>query len=537
MIPLILGLLMLALPVQSEPTLEQLSNIHLDKTQIYSVRDISLNRDVFSISLNRGTIAFTEGLGGHVTGAVFVGSGDILAITPDPVEKQQLFRYTKSALLNEHFESAVFRFTDGTYEEILKQYRSHAQEQPDPADVEEVLRWESELQRRAAYLNDRILADLIGTRRPFFLAQIEGAHLGWFDAVYDERRVEEVFVQQNTSLAALPIVWMSFHKRSQVRNPADVAHEDKSVFDPVSAGTDGTLRLRLKADGERVLGLPISAAGLTHVTLEDGTVLPFVAGTEDVAVVLPAPTRSGTEIIVKTEYSPETVVPAPRTRSPDALVPAGYRDQWIVEGLAGYAAAVADRTVLEQARQQLLEQSPEGGSYESRGPVSIGFRMAQPRTTLGYATALRNKSLWILHMLRHVIQPDDKDPVFGRFLEDIVMQSRGKSISTYDVMSIAEKHAGKPLDWFFEAWVFGTGVPSYEVSHKVEPSADGFVVSGNITQSGVPDVFEVPVPVYADGSLLGMVTVSNLGGEFRFVVPNKPQQILIDPKDTILTAN
>ena len=163
--------------------------------------------------------------------------------------------------------------------------------------------------------------------------------------------------------------------------------------------------------------------------------------------------------------------------------------------------------------------------------------MAQPRTTPGYATALRNKSIWILHMLRHVIQPDDKDPVFGRFLEDIVMQARGKSISTYDVMSIAEKHAGKSLDWFFEAWVFGTGVPSYEVSHKVEPSADGFVVSGNITQSGVPDVFEIPVPVYADDSLLGMVTVSNLGGEFRFVVPYKPQQILIDPKDTLLTAN
>ena len=135
------------------------------------------------------------------------------------------------------------------------------------------------------------------------------------------------------------------------------------------------------------------------------------------------------------------------------------------------------------------------------------------------------------------MQPDDKDSVFGRFLEDIVMQSRSMSISTYDVMSIAEMHAGKPLDWFFEAWVFGTGVPSYEVSHQVEPSSDGFVVSGNITQSGVPDVFEIPVPVYADDSLLGMVPVSNLGGEFRFVVPNKPQQILIDPKDTILTAN
>src|SRR5688572_24242738 len=105
-----------AMPVQKDATFDRLSAIRLDKSQIYSVRDITLNRDVLSISLNRGAIAFTEAIDGKVTGAVFIGSGDILAIPPDPIEKRQLFRYTKAALLTERFETAIFRFTDETLE-------------------------------------------------------------------------------------------------------------------------------------------------------------------------------------------------------------------------------------------------------------------------------------------------------------------------------------------------------------------------------------------------------------------------------------
>src|SRR5204863_3893704 len=132
-------------PAEADAMLAQLSKIRLDKKQIYSVRNITLTRDVLSISLNRGVLAFTEALDGKVTGAVFLGNGDILAIPPNAVEKQQLFRYTKSALLNEHFETAVFRFTDGTFDEILKQYRAHAEEPVDADAISNLLRWESEI--------------------------------------------------------------------------------------------------------------------------------------------------------------------------------------------------------------------------------------------------------------------------------------------------------------------------------------------------------------------------------------------------------
>jgi hypothetical protein len=522
-----------------EATITQLSGIRLDRAQVYSVRDITISRDVFSITLNRGTLAFTEALDGRVTGAVFMGSGDILAIPPDAIEKRQLFRYTNSALLSERFETAVFRFTDATYDEILKQHRTHASDAPDAADVDHILRWDAEIQRRSAFLNDRILADLVSSRtQPFFLAQIEGTRLGWFDAIYDERRAEEVMAQQNRTTGG-SVVWMSFNKRSESRDPAAFAHENKSTFDITSVNEGGTqLRLKFRVDGERVFPIPTTSS-VTRVALDNGTVLPFISGRDHVAIVLPTLSRADEQVTLNIEYGPEAGVGRPiRPVTPLGVVtPASYRDEWIVQGLLAYASASSNPNLLVQSRDELLAESPQGGSYESLGPLWIGLRAIQPDPGPAARAAFRGKSMWVMHMLRHLLQGDRPEPVFASLLDEMFSQFGTKPISTFDFKKLAEKHAGKSLDWFFDSWVFGTGVPSYTVSSTIDTSPNGFVVSGAITQSGVPDTFEIFVPVYGDDKLLGNVMVSSSGGEFRFVTRNRPQQVLIDPEKTILTRN
>jgi hypothetical protein len=438
--------------------------------------------------------------------------------------------------LSERFETAIFRFTDATWEDVLKEYRRGAPETVDPADVEALLRWESELQRRGAFLNERILADLIGSKaHPFFLAQIEGSQLGWFDAVYDERRTEEVFIQQNTAAFAAPLVWASFNKRSESRDPAATALEDKSLFEIVASDSDaGLVRLKVKGDGDRVFELAVPSAGISQVNL-DGTSIPFTASGGRLTVILPRPGRAGSEIALGIEVPVESrqAFFSRFTNRANSLLPASYRDEWIVEGLANYAAALSDPTILPLARDQLLAASPEGGSNESLGPVWIGFRMIQPRTGPG-AGALRNKSIWVLYMLMDVMRRDERDPAFGRFVDEVLKEGQGKRTSTFDLKRLAEKHAGKPLDWFFDSWVFGTGIPSYAISSKVEAVSNGFVISGEITQSGVPESFEMQVPVYADDTLLGNVMVSGDRSEFQFTSRTMPQQILLDPKRTIL---
>jgi aminopeptidase N len=227
-------------------------------------------------------------------------------------------------------------------------------------------------------------------------------------------------------------------------------------------------------------------------------------------------------------------LPARLVDSTGALIPAGYRDQWIIEAFARYPFALSNPVGLARARERLLAESPEGGSFESLGPVWLGFRLMQPATHPGYSDAFSGKSVWILHMLRQVLQREGGASAFANMVDEIQRDYRSKPFSTFDLKRLAEKHAGKPLDWFFESWVFGTGIPAYTVEFKVEPAPAGFVISGNIAQSGVPDTFEMPVPVYADDIYLGHVTVSSDGGEFRFVTPTKPEEVLVDPRNTLL---
>src|SRR2546426_10644959 len=104
-------------PGEADEILAQLSKIRLAKKQIYNVRDITIRRDVLTVALNRGVIAFLEPVHGKVTGAVFIGSGEIVAIPPDPIEKQQIYKFTGTPILNETFETAGFLFTPRTYQE------------------------------------------------------------------------------------------------------------------------------------------------------------------------------------------------------------------------------------------------------------------------------------------------------------------------------------------------------------------------------------------------------------------------------------
>jgi hypothetical protein len=94
------------------------------------------------------------------------------------------------------------------------------------------------------------------------------------------------------------------------------------------------------------------------------------------------------------------------------------------------------------------------------------------------------------------------------------------------------------MEWFFEDWVRGTGVPHYRVEFSVHHSEKGFVVRGKLFQHGVARSFVAPVPLYTSGagkpSLLGVVVAAGPETAFHFTTQTAPNKILIDPHMTIL---
>jgi aminopeptidase N len=98
------------------------------------------------------------------------------------------------------------------------------------------------------------------------------------------------------------------------------------------------------------------------------------------------------------------------------------------------------------------------------------------------------------------------------------------------------------LDWFFNEWVYETGIPTYKLQSSVKQlSSKSFLVQGTITQTGVSSDFEMLVPVVAEvgkdkKANLGRVPVSEDGGRFKFTTTERPKRVAID-EDNLLAIS
>jgi hypothetical protein len=459
-------------PGEADGILAQLSKIRLDKKQVHSIRDLTLRRDVMSVSLTRGLIAFTQPVNGKVTGAVFIGTGEVIAIPPDTIEKQQIYKFTSTPILDETFQTAVLRFTDDTYGEIQRELSQHAQEDLSDEDTAQFDSWVERIGENTSSLNRRLAADLAepSSKQTIFLAQLNSDRLGWFNAVFDLRAPEEVSIFQVNNVAGTPVadVWARFNQRSKARNREAAAHAAPSPTD----------LLLYNKDAQPVL-----------------------------------------------------------TYSGHSVQPDSYHDDWFIDGLNRYLAATDWSNPDESALRRLLESSREQlKPVESTGAIWLGRRLSSTRAPAGYR-AVAAKGVWVIHMIRTLLRNSGPSPD-QRFLamtKEFVETFDGRPASTWDFKRVVEKYAGQKLDWFFDDWVFGVGVPTYALEYQVEASGNAFTVQGKLKQANVPDGFAMPVPIYADDEFLGNVSAADAEGEFHFKTAKRPDKVTLDPHKDILT--
>ena len=108
----------------ARPLYRELRNVGLDPQRVYKIREASINREDIHIWLNDGTIAFTQGVDGRITGAYFEGEGEVLVRPPDRRERASLGLFTKLGVLEERFGSAYLRFNDDTADQLKEYLRS-----------------------------------------------------------------------------------------------------------------------------------------------------------------------------------------------------------------------------------------------------------------------------------------------------------------------------------------------------------------------------------------------------------------------------
>jgi hypothetical protein len=135
----------------------------------------------------------------------------------------------------------------------------------------------------------------------------------------------------------------------------------------------------------------------------------------------------------------------------------------------------------------------------------------------------------------------DQEHIFKETMQDYCNTFDNQAASTEDFKAIVEKHmtpgmdldGNQRMDWLFNQYVCGTGIPQYTLHVDLTPTADGkTTVSGELLRSGVPDNWKDALPIYAhmgNGvSRLGTIPSTQPKVTFNFVFPKKVDKISID---------
>lgn len=173
-----------------------------------------------------------------------------------------------------------------------------------------------------------------------------------------------------------------------------------------------------------------------------------------------------------------------------------YHEQWLSESFSQYFAALyAEKTrgpetfanMIRQFRRWTLAESDEG-------PVHLGYRLGHIKNDGRIFRALvYNKGAGVLHMLRRWLG----DGVFFNAVRRFYDDQKFRKAGTDELQRAFEEESGKPLERFFERWIYNAELPTLRYSAAVE-GTDIVVRFEQLTDA----VFDLPVTVeviYASG--------------------------------------
>jgi Peptidase family M1 domain len=347
----------------------QLGQVGLDAARVYHVRGASLDRPAVHISLEDGTIGFTQDVMGRITGAFFEGDGEVLLTPPNEVERRSMSLFTGMAILEEHFATAYFRFNDDAVSQLRPDLRASDKPQ------EFVDHWGETAKNLANSDATRLLmtfspmlpvkgeppsaarADLIPADEHFLHARLQGTQIGVFDVYYDSRAAEQVQAGQAKAAADGVLyydVWTSFStrdggtspRRGQTSTPENEGVTEgrvevrrytitTEVQPPKRIHARARVQIDVREGGARTLLFELSRFLQVESVKFDGEPVEFIhnlavegtqlsrRGNDLVAVVLPEPTRSGQKIDLEFVYGGEVLAEAG-----SGLLYVGARGTW-----------------------------------------------------------------------------------------------------------------------------------------------------------------------------------------------------------------
>ncbi len=236
-----------------------------------------------------------------------------------------------------------------------------------------------------------------------------------------------------------------------------------------------------------------------------------------------------------------------------------YHDQWLSEGFATFSGNLYTQirngqkdyiNRLISDKQELLTKDEHGHVFDSVGPVWMGYRTGSSISLGAPEVIIYNKGGYVLGMLRMMLadpRSQDPDARFKAMMQDFCKTFDNKPASTEDFKAIAEKHmipamnlgGNNNLDWFFNQYVYGTGIPHYEFRYEVKDAGNGqWNVSGTIKRSGVPEPWVDAIPLFMERNgqqvRVGLINAVKTDVPFSFNLPVNPGKLQLNSNEELL---
>ena len=156
-----------------------------------------------------------------------------------------------------------------------------------------------------------------------------------------------------------------------------------------------------------------------------------------------------------------------------------WRDQWISEAMANYAAALWARRYLPDLdpvlgpngawQEDLTATLPDGRSLESVGPVVLGSRLDSSLTEDAYEPIVYRKGAVVIDTLCQFWGEARCLELLGK----LTREQSGKKLSTADFIAELQRLSGRNLGPFAQQFIYGTGLPEVYYRSAVIPTPEG----------------------------------------------------------------
>lgn len=378
-----------------------LLNPVLQPSDVYRIRDVAIEREDLHVTLSDGTIGLMRSVNGHVTGAVFEGTGEILLFPPNRAERVSMALFTGSGVLEQGFNSAYLRFFDDKLvDELRAGFRT-------TQNAEEFIgRWEAVAKTLARGDGLQILRAMINSQDPgsrFIHFRLGGTQLGVFDVLFDAHSQEQIMVAQDrvSNGTSYMDIWTSFPMRSARANgetnpggnpprfEVSDYHLRARIQPPTDMSAEGELTLTPRYSGQRAVVLELSQYLRVTDLRVDGKQLEFIQneaatgselarrGDDMVALVFPTVLEKDQPVRISFSYSGPVMFNAG-----EDLLYVGSRGTWYPN--AGPAYANYDLTFDYPEDWTLVATGKAAGSVLENGRRTSRFVTEKPIARAGF---------------------------------------------------------------------------------------------------------------------------------------------------------